>query len=69
MNGEELERRFSDIEIFLATFPDETTITVASVKLLAAILIAVEDAIDFFVKNQGTSIFNLSLLSSLTRLN
>jgi hypothetical protein len=48
---DKLERRFSDMEIFLGTFGGDRSVKDASVELLAAILIAVECVIKFFISN------------------
>ncbi|KAL8376086.1 hypothetical protein RB595_007279 [Gaeumannomyces hyphopodioides] len=48
---EDLERRFGDIEIFLATFKNDATMEKAAVDLVAATLRAIENAIGFFLKN------------------
>ncbi|KLU91963.1 hypothetical protein MAPG_10911 [Magnaporthiopsis poae ATCC 64411] len=47
----DLERKFGDIEIFLATFPDDTKVKTAAVELVAVTLRAIENTIGFFLKN------------------
>jgi hypothetical protein len=49
--SEDLERTFSEIEIFLATFPEESRIEKASIKLVAVTFKAIEYAIGFFLKS------------------
>ena len=50
---DKLGRRFSDMEVFLGTFRGDKSVKDASIELLAAILIAVEYVIKFFVRNRG----------------
>lgn len=50
---DDLERKFSSIELFLATFPKDDAIEEASVELVAATLKAIEDAIGFFLESNG----------------
>jgi hypothetical protein len=49
--SEDLERTFREIEIFLATFPEESRIEKASIKLVAVTFRAIEYAIAFFLKS------------------
>lgn len=46
---------FSDVEVFLGTFPKDVGIQNASVELLVTTLNAIERAIGFFISNEGTS--------------
>jgi hypothetical protein len=50
-DSEDVERAFSEIEIFLATFPEAPKIKKASIKLVAVTFKAIEDAIGFFLKS------------------
>lgn len=43
---------FSDVELFLGTFPKDENILSASVDLTVATLDAVEQAIGFFIRNE-----------------
>lgn len=53
LDGDELEKRFEDIEIFLSEFQGDGNIEKASVKLLVAVLAAVEGTMGFFMSRQG----------------
>lgn len=53
LQREGLERKFSTIEKFLATFPKDIAIEEASVELVAATLKAIEDAIGFFLQKKS----------------
>jgi hypothetical protein len=46
---------FSDVELFLGTFPEDANIRNASVDLTAATLEAIERAIGFFISNECQS--------------
>ncbi|KAJ6263729.1 hypothetical protein Dda_2299 [Drechslerella dactyloides] len=48
----QLEHKFGIIEVFLAIFPGDTHIRNASVELVVSIFLAIEKAIEFFVKHQ-----------------
>ncbi|KAE9374967.1 hypothetical protein N431DRAFT_482072 [Stipitochalara longipes BDJ] len=50
-DSEDIERTFTEIEIFLATFPKASRIKKASIKLVAVTFKAIEDAIGFFLKS------------------
>ncbi|KAM3084606.1 hypothetical protein ACMFMG_001290 [Clarireedia jacksonii] len=52
--AESLEKTFGDVEIFLTTFQEDDNIGEASIKLITSILIAIEDAIFFFLSHQLT---------------
>lgn len=51
--SEELERTFGDIEIFLATFPEDPKVEKSAVELIATTLKSVEDTIGFFLTSSG----------------
>lgn len=53
LDSEDLERTFTYIETFLATFPKDPNVENASLGLVAAIFKAVEDAIGFFVESDS----------------
>lgn len=53
LNQQDLERKFSSIELFLATFPKDTAIREASIELIAATLKAIENVIGFFLESNG----------------
>jgi hypothetical protein len=53
LDQQDLERKFSSIELFLATFPKDLAIQEASVELVAATLTAIEDVIGFFLESNG----------------
>lgn len=53
LEGDDLERKFSDIELFLATFPKDDAVEEASIQLIATTLKAIEDAIGFFLEKSG----------------
>ncbi|RSL55913.1 hypothetical protein CEP54_009122 [Fusarium duplospermum] len=44
---------FSDVELFLGTFPRDVSVRNASLELTVATLVAVERAIGFFIRNEG----------------
>ncbi|KAK0716567.1 hypothetical protein B0T21DRAFT_454341 [Apiosordaria backusii] len=52
-DGERLERMFSDIEVFLATFPEDDKIKEASIGLVVATFVAIEETIVFFLSHQA----------------
>lgn len=53
LDQQDLERKFSSIELFLATFPRDTAIREASIELIAATLKAIENVIGFFLESNG----------------
>lgn len=55
LDQQDLEGKFSSIELFLATFPEDPTIREASIELIAATLKAIEDVIGFFLESNGES--------------
>ena len=46
-----MDRKFGDIEIFLATFPEDPKIIKSAVELVATTLLAIENTIGFFLSN------------------
>jgi len=54
-----LEQLFGDIELFLATFPDDQKVKTACVDLVIAVFVAIEEAIEFFLKSQGLPCIHL----------
>ncbi|KAK5989731.1 Cystathionine beta-synthase [Cladobotryum mycophilum] len=54
LDPQEFEYSFSRVEIFLATFPQDTNILNASVDFISSTFLAVEKGIDFFTKHQST---------------
>jgi hypothetical protein len=50
---EELKDNFSNIESLLATFPSDTNIHDASVRLVTATLGAIENVMDYYGKKHG----------------
>jgi hypothetical protein len=56
-NADSLEKSFGDAELFLAVFPNDENIKKASVELVVATFKAVEDAIGFFIRRSGSSLF------------
>lgn len=53
LEKDDLEKKFSSIEVFLATFPKDPAIKEASVQLIAATIKAIEDVIGFFLESNG----------------
>lgn len=53
LDQQDLERKFSSIELFLATFPRDTAIREASIELIAATLKTIENVIGFFLESNG----------------
>lgn len=53
-----LEKSFTKVEIYLATFPGDENIERASVSLIACILKAVELAIAFLLSSTGRTTFS-----------
>ncbi|KAL2272155.1 hypothetical protein FJTKL_07462 [Diaporthe vaccinii] len=53
LDQQDLERKFSSIELFLATFPRDTAIQEASIELIAATLKAIENVIGFFLESNA----------------
>lgn len=53
LDQKDLERKFSSIELFLATFPKDPAIQEASIELIAATLKAIENVIGFFLESHG----------------
>ncbi|KAK0659195.1 hypothetical protein QBC41DRAFT_351210 [Cercophora samala] len=51
-DGERLERMFGDIDVFLATFPEDEKIREASIALVVATFVAIEETILFFLSHQ-----------------
>ncbi len=64
----DLIRVFSDIELFLATFPNDVNIQKASVSLTVTTLIAVERAIGFFIRNERKALCRVCGISVTGRL-
>jgi hypothetical protein len=60
-NGDALEERFDDIEVFLGLFPDDKKIRDASIALVVSVMKAVEDAIGFFLSSQGRLLLKSSI--------
>jgi hypothetical protein len=48
-----LDDLFADVEVFLITFPDMSKVKDAAVSLVVSVMKAIEDAIGFFISNQG----------------
>jgi hypothetical protein len=44
---------FGDVELFLATFPQDANIRRSSIELTVTTLVAIENAIGFFLSNEG----------------
>lgn len=60
-----LDDLFADVEVFLITFPDTSKVKDAAVSLVVSVMKAIEDAIGFFLSNQGMCVcFNLRSFSS-----
>ncbi|RYP92924.1 hypothetical protein DL770_000974 [Monosporascus sp. CRB-9-2] len=53
-NGEDLEKTFAQVELFLAIFPGDENITKACVRLIADILSAIEGTIVYFLSHTGS---------------
>lgn len=53
LNRKDLERNFSSIELFLATFPRDPDVQEASMELIASTLKAIEDVIGFFLESNS----------------
>lgn len=53
LDQQDLERKFSSIELFLATFPRDPAIREASIELIATTLKAIENVIGFFLESNG----------------
>lgn len=53
LDQQDLERKFSNIELFLGTFPEDPAIREASIDLISATLKAIEDVIGFFLESNG----------------
>lgn len=62
LDDKSLERMFGDIEVFLATFPKDESINKASIRLVVAIMKAIEDAIGFYVKHTSEAVLFCILL-------
>lgn len=63
-DSDSLDRTFSDIELFLATFPEDENIKKASVNLVVATLKAIEDTIGFFIQNSGKIVPSLEVANA-----
>ncbi|KAJ4387488.1 hypothetical protein N0V93_008080 [Gnomoniopsis smithogilvyi] len=61
LDKDDLESKFSNIERFLATFPQDGAIEEASVELVVATLKAIEDAIGFFLESNVKKAFSATL--------
>lgn len=64
LDQQDLEQKFSAIELFLATFPKDPDIREASTELIASTLKAIEDVIGFFL--EGKSEYNPTEMFSLS---
>jgi hypothetical protein len=53
VDSENLDRMFGDVELFLATFPEDENIKKGSVELVVATLKAIEDTIGFFIQHRS----------------
>lgn len=53
LDDRNLDDLFADVEVFLITFPDMSKIKDAAVSLVVSVMKAIEDAIGFFLSNQG----------------
>jgi hypothetical protein len=58
---------FSDVELFLGTFPGDTNIKNMSVELTVTTLTAIEQAIGFFTSNERKSFVATSILPRQAR--
>lgn len=58
-----VENMFSEIELFLLIYPGDENIEKASVDLIAATLIAAENAIGFFMRETCMIDFNIPVQS------
>ncbi|KAK2609894.1 hypothetical protein N8I77_003366 [Diaporthe amygdali] len=61
LDRDDLEKKFSSIEVFLATFPKDLAIKEASVQLIAATLKAIEDVIGFFLESNAKKAMSATL--------
>ncbi|KAJ0104475.1 hypothetical protein J7T55_010941 [Diaporthe amygdali] len=61
LDRDDLEKKFSGIEVFLATFPKDLAIKEASVQLIAATLKAIEDVIGFFLESNAKKAMSATL--------
>jgi len=50
-DGAKLEKTFSDIEVFLSTFPEDERIREISIDLVVATFAAIEEAIGYYLKS------------------
>lgn len=52
-DSDSLDQMFGDVELFLATFPEDENIKKASVDLVVATLKAIEDTVGFFISHSS----------------